>query len=105
MTINADNAAQTVMEGYKEFAANALVAPGPAAAAAAPDFCALWPKAKPVLQFLVGLIALLPIPGGGLAAGGILTGLIALGDQLYKQKCGGGALRGGDRSPPRGLTH
>ena len=60
----------------------------PAAAAAAPDFCALWPKAKPVLQFLVGLIALLPIPGGGLAAGGILTGLIALGDQLYKQKCG-----------------
>jgi hypothetical protein len=75
------------MAGYSEFAASSLAAPGPAAAAP-PDFCALWPKAKPVLQFLVGLMALLPIPGGGLAAGGILTGLIALGDQLYKQKCG-----------------
>jgi hypothetical protein len=87
MAIDTNAGVQAVMTGYREFAASSLVAPGPAAAAP-PDFCALWPKAKPVLQFLVGLISLLPIPGGGTVAGGILNGLIVLGDQLHKEKCG-----------------
>jgi hypothetical protein len=37
---------------------------------------------------LVGIIAIVPIPGGGIVGGGILNGLITLGDQIFKDKCG-----------------
>lgn len=90
MAIDSNIAAQLVLKGYGEFNAAAAAAARPdAAAAAAPDFCALWPKAKPILQVLVGIIAILPIPGGGAVGGGILNGLITLGDQIFKDKCGG----------------
>jgi len=90
MAIDSNTAAQLVLKGYGEFNAAAAAAARPdAAAAAAPDFCALWPKAKPILQVLVGIIAILPIPGGGAVGGGILNGLITLGDQIFKDKCGG----------------
>ena len=83
MAIDSNSAAQLILKGYSEFRAGTAAAPaaGPAAAAAAgaPDFCALWPKAKPILQVLVGIIAILPIPGGGVVGGGILNGLIAAG--------------------------
>ncbi|MFZ5690316.1 MAG: hypothetical protein ACOY5F_03585 [Pseudomonadota bacterium] len=91
MAIDSNTAAQLVIKGYSEFSSGvaAAAARPEAAAAAAPDFCALWPKAKPILQVLVGIIAILPIPGGGAIGGGILNGLITLGDQIFKDKCGG----------------
>jgi hypothetical protein len=89
MAIDSNAAAQLVLKGYNDFNAGAAAAGPAAAAAAAPDFCALWPKAKPILQVLVGIIAILPIPGGGAIGGGILNGLITLGDQIFKDKCGG----------------
>lgn len=91
MAIDSNTAAQLVLKGYGEFNAGVATAAArpDAAAAAAPDFCALWPKAKPILQVLVGIIAILPIPGGGAIGGGILNGLITLGDQIFKDKCGG----------------
>jgi hypothetical protein len=93
MAIDSNSAAQLILKGYSELSAStpgsgpaAATAAGPAAAA--PDFCALWPKAKPILQVLVGIIAIVPIPGGGIVGGGILNGLITLGDQIFKDKCG-----------------
>jgi hypothetical protein len=60
-----------------------------AAAAGAPDFCAIWPGAKPILQFLVGIVAFLPIPipGGGPAAAAALNALMTVGDQIYRSTC------------------
>jgi hypothetical protein len=90
MAIDSNSAAQLIIKGYSDFNASVTAArTAPAAAPAAPDFCALWPKAKPILQVLVGIIAILPIPGGGAIGGGILNGLITLGDQIFKDKCGG----------------
>jgi hypothetical protein len=88
MAIDSNSAAQLILKGYGEVRASAAAGPAAAPLAAAPDFCALWPKAKPILQVLVGIIAILPIPGGGVVGGGILNGLIVLGDQIFKDKCG-----------------
>ena len=53
MAIDSNSAAQLILKGYSELNASTKAAAGPAAAAAAaPDFCALWPKAKPILQVL-----------------------------------------------------
>jgi len=49
------------------------------------DFCRLWPQAKPILEFLSGIAVL--IPGLGSVAGGILKGLIAVGDKLAEETC------------------
>jgi hypothetical protein len=91
MSISSASAAELIMSGYQETVQAAAAAPAAAAAAAAApqDFCTLWPKAKPILQLLVGIIAFLPIPGGGAAGGGILNGLIMLGDKIHKDQCGG----------------
>ena len=64
---------------------------GPAAAsidmaAAKPsDFCTLWPKAKPILEFLAGVVIF--IPGAGATAGAVLKGLIKVGDEIFAQIC------------------
>jgi hypothetical protein len=57
----------------------------PGVAAAPPDFCAIWPTAKPVLQTLAGLVVL--IPGFGAPAAAALTALIAAGQAIYDQTC------------------
>lgn len=49
------------------------------------DFCKLWPQAKPILEFLSGIAVL--IPGLGAVAGGILRGLIVIGDKLAQETC------------------
>ncbi len=54
-------------------------------AAAAPDFCSLWPTAKPILQAVSGIIGF--IPGVGAGAGPILIALISVGDQIYSSTC------------------
>lgn len=93
MSISSASAAELIMSGYQETARSAGAAPAAAAAAAAApqNFCTLWPKAKPILQVLAGIAAIipLPIPGGGVAAGGVLAGLIKLGDQIFTDQCGG----------------
>ena len=65
---------------------------GPAApaapAAVSVNFCTVWPEAKPILQFVSGIVAF--IPGVGAAAGPILTALIAVGDSIFQQTCHGG---------------
>ena len=67
-----------------------LAAPAPApvvAPTAAPpgNFCSIWPEAKPILQGLSGIVAI--IPGYGTTAAAALTALITVGDQIYKGTC------------------
>lgn len=62
-------------------AAEAMVA----AAIKPGDFCALWPKAKPILDVVAGLVIL--IPGLGAVAAGVLKGLIKVGDQIAAEVC------------------
>jgi hypothetical protein len=61
--------------------------PSAAAAAAAPvgDFCSIWPKAKPVLELVAGVVIF--IPGAGATAGAVLQGLLKVGDQISAQVC------------------
>jgi hypothetical protein len=49
------------------------------------DFCNIWPKAKPVLELVSGVIGF--IPGAGSTAGAVLLGLIKVGDQIAGQLC------------------
>ena len=49
------------------------------------DFCRIWPRAKPVLEFLAGIAAF--IPGAGVVAAGVLKALIKVGDQVAEQIC------------------
>lgn len=62
-----------------------VAADGGNAAAAAGDFCSIWPRAKPILELLAGIAIL--IPGLGAAAGGVLKGLIAVGDRIAEETC------------------
>jgi hypothetical protein len=56
-----------------------------ASAAASGDFCSIWPKAKPVLELVAGVVNF--IPGAGTTAGGVLQGLIKVGDQISAEVC------------------
>ena len=49
------------------------------------DFCEIWPKAKPILELLAGIAII--IPGAGATAGGVLQGLIKVGDQISSEVC------------------
>ena len=49
------------------------------------DFCGIWPKAKPILDFLSGIVMF--IPGAGATAGAVLKGLIKVGDTIAEQMC------------------
>ena len=51
------------------------------------EFCGLWPKAKPLLE--IAATVLVFIPGAGVIAGPVLTGLIKIGDQIYAETCKG----------------
>jgi hypothetical protein len=44
------------------------------------NFCSIWKQAKPVLQFIAGIVAF--IPGLGKTAAAVLAGLIKVGDQI-----------------------
>jgi hypothetical protein len=57
------------------------------AATAAPvgDFCSIWPKAKPVLELVAGVVIF--IPGAGTTAGAVLQSLIKVGDQVSADVC------------------
>ncbi|GAB4066064.1 hypothetical protein KHC28_22885 [Ancylobacter sonchi] len=83
MTIDANSIAADIFAGVAE------KSPGDAqplgGANPATEFCKIWPKAKPILEFIAGLITF--IPGGGPIAAGVLTGLIKVGDQVSAQLC------------------
>jgi hypothetical protein len=80
MAIDEKAAAHTIV------AAVQAMKPAHAAAAGMPaDFCTIWPQAKPILELLSGLASI--IPGLGSVAGGVLKGLIAVGDQISAQVC------------------
>lgn len=51
------------------------------------DFCEVWPSARPILDTISTVIALLPIPGIGVTAGAVLKGLLSIGDQVHKNSC------------------
>lgn len=84
MSIDANSIAATVLEGVAEKSpeeAHAMAGGGGTA-----EFCRIWPRAKPILEFLAGVVVF--IPGAGAVAGGVLTGLIKVGDQVAAQLCG-----------------
>jgi len=83
MAISAASAAREIEEQVN---ALAPAAAGAAAAGIKPDdFCALWAKAKPILEVVSGIIVL--IPGLGAVAAGVLKGLIKIGDQISSEVC------------------
>ena len=86
MALDAHKLAREIADNVRTVAA---AAPQSAAAAAAPpvgsDFCAIWPKAKPVLELVAGVVVF--IPGAGTTAGAVLQGLIKVGDQISAEVC------------------
>jgi mono/diheme cytochrome c family protein len=78
--------ANTVIEIRAIIDANLTIPSAPPGAPGAPpDFCAIWPTAKPILQTLAGLVVL--IPGFGSAAAAALTALIAAGQAIFDETC------------------
>ena len=86
MALDAQKLARDIADNVRTVTA---AAPQTAAAAAAPpigsDFCTIWPKAKPVLELVAGVVIL--IPGAGTSAGAVLQGLIKVGDQISAEVC------------------
>jgi uncharacterized membrane protein YjjB (DUF3815 family) len=84
MALTAKSMAETVVN---EVAAVEAERPGATAAraAAAGDLCEIWPKAKPILEMLAGIVIF--IPGAGATAGAVLRGLIKIGDEIVKETC------------------
>lgn len=84
MPIDAKVAAKTIESAVTGVPAAAAAAT--AAAIAPGDFCNLWKQAKPILEVVSGVVIL--IPGLGAIAGGVLKGLIKIGDQIAAEVCG-----------------
>ena len=83
MALDAQKLARDIADKVRTVTA---AAPQTAAAAAAPpigsDFCTIWPKAKPVLELVAGVVIF--FPGAGTTAGAALQGLI---DQISAEVC------------------
>jgi hypothetical protein len=78
MAMTAKSAVDDIMASYE-----ATLPPGARGMPA--DFCKLWPQAKPILELLSGIVIL--IPGLGTVAGGVLKGLVVIGDKLAAEVC------------------
>ena len=83
MAIVAATAAKEIEAEVKALAGP--MAMGAAGAIAPRNFCDLWPKAKPILEIVSGIIVM--IPGLGAVAAGVLKGLIKVGDQIAAEVC------------------
>ncbi len=79
MTMSAKSAADLIVASAE------AALPASARGAMPKNFCTLWPQAKPILELLSGVAIL--IPGLGAVAGGVLRGLIVVGDQIAKETC------------------
>ena len=49
------------------------------------EFCQVWATARPILEFLAGIIGF--IPGISATAGAVRTALIKVGDQVSAELC------------------
>lgn len=86
-------AAATELRSIMDASLSASAAAAPATAAgapgavvtAAPNFCSIWPTAKPILQALAGVIIF--FPGFGAAAAAALNALVAAGQAVFDQTC------------------
>jgi hypothetical protein len=65
--------------------ATAAAPQGGQPASSAAEFCSIWPKAKPVLELIAGVINF--VPGAGTTAGAVLQGLVKIGDQISGEVC------------------
>ncbi|KPH10231.1 hypothetical protein CO657_03580 [Rhizobium acidisoli] len=78
--MNTSEASNIIMQEVK-----ANISSGANAGGGIDNFCTIWPRAKPILDFLAGLALL--IPGLGATAGAVLRGLIKVGDQIAQETC------------------
>jgi hypothetical protein len=84
MALDAQKLANDITASVR--AAAAAAPPGAAEApAVGTDFCSIWPKAKPVLELVSGVVMF--IPGAGTTAGAVLQGLLKVGDQISAEVC------------------
>jgi hypothetical protein len=83
--VDAKSIATEVVTAVRQQQTAATAGTMPTAAIGPNDFCSIWPKAKPILEFVAG-IALL-IPGLGATAGAVLSGLVKVGDQVAHEIC------------------
>jgi hypothetical protein len=74
------------LKQQEKVAAAAAPAGAVAAMGAGVDFCAIWPKVKPILETIAGIAAF--IPGIGSTAGAVLKGLLQIGDKIAAETCG-----------------
>ena len=51
------------------------------------EFCAIWPKAKPLLAALAPMVAF--IPNAGPAAAAALKALVSMAEHIAEQRCKG----------------
>lgn len=49
------------------------------------DFCSLWPRMKPILDVVAGIVLL--IPGLGATAGAVIKGFVKIGDEISQEMC------------------
>lgn len=78
--MNAKQASELIMKQVGETATADTAGGG-----AGQDFCSIWPRAKPILELLAGIAIL--IPGVGATAGGVLKGLVKVGDGIAAETC------------------
>lgn len=92
-TMDMKEAGDIVVGKVREMERALAAGPQAAFAASAPaalamdtnDFCSIWDKAKPILEFLVGIIRF--IPGVPAIGGSVLAGLIEIGDKIHAAQC------------------
>jgi hypothetical protein len=86
MALDAKQLANEIAANVRTVTAAAPKTAGAAAASpGAGDFCTIWPKAKPVLELVAGVVIF--IPGAGTTAGAVLQGLLKVGDQISAEVC------------------
>ena len=85
MALDAKQLANEIAANVHAVTAAASKTAGAAAAPGVGDFCTIWPKAKPVLELVAGIVIF--IPGAGTTAGAVLQGLLKVGDQISAEVC------------------
>jgi hypothetical protein len=85
MALDAKQLANEIAANVHAVTATASKTAGAAAAPGVGDFCTIWPKAKPVLELVAGIVIF--IPGAGTTAGAVLQGLLKVGDQISAEVC------------------
>jgi hypothetical protein len=85
MPLDAKQLAADITENVRAAAAAHPAGSDATVASVDADFCSIWPKAKPVLELVAGVVMF--IPGAGTTAGAVLKGLLMVGDQVSAEVC------------------